>query len=513
MLNYIEWLKKPNTVKVLLVHVQVEYGGSVYTKYLSTSPAAVDSIEYLPIIKTGASVSSSISLDYSSNISFGDIELVNTSGQYDTWLNYNWVNKSCKVYFGELAYPGVQQTLSVDYELVFDGIVEDIDSKSNTVLNLKIRDKLEKLNYPITEAVLGNYFHGTVLPDTSTEYDNSSKKTLKPLVFGEVHNVTPLATDPSQLEFMVSSDPVERIIEVLDNGVPVSFRTVKSQTDIGSIPAGSFRLDKPPSGTITASVQGVAKTILFGQSTSYTNSYYNSAANIIATILRFYGKQLDLTELDQNSFSYCGKEPVGVYVNDRKNVLLLCQELAKSCGCSLAVTRTGKLKLVPLTIPTSASITIAEHNVVQGSYKLVQKPALIAGVKLGYARNYTVLTGLLTGIPEEHKNLFTLEYLEALATNTLASAAYSITSTPTLESTHLIDQQSAASVANSRLTLLSNPRKILGVQGVCELLSLEVGDPVLVGIPRFGVPAGTPGLVMSARHSWLTGKVDLEVLV
>lgn len=512
MNNYNEWLKRQDVVRVLIAQVQVSIAGVLQTKYLSTGPVTVDSVEYLPIIKGGVDISSSISLEYTSSISFGDLDIINSHRGYDEWLNYNWTNKSCKLYYGEVPVSPTDQSLTADYELVFDGIVEDIDAKSASVLSLKLRDKLEKLNYPVTEALLGNYFHGAVLSDGDPSYTNQSRAVVKPLVFGEVNNITPLLTDPTQLEYMVSAVAVENIIEVLDNGVPVAFHTVKKVTEIGDIPPGSFRLDFQPVGTITASVQGVAKTIDFTNAT-HSDSYTNTIANAIGTILKFYGKPLEYTEIDVPSFTTLGAEPIGVYLTDRTNSFVLCSELAKSANCALAVTRQGKVKLVELDIPVTATYAVHDGNTILNSAKLVRKPDILAGIKLGYARNWTVMANVVTGIPEEHKDLLSTEYLEISVKDDIAKAAYSVTTEPALVPTYLISTADATSNANSRLTLRSTSRKIVGMQCTSELLHLEVGSPILVNIDRFGIPINTVGLVLATKPDWLNGKIDIEILV
>jgi len=68
MNNYNEWLKRQDVVRVLIAQVQVSIAGVLQTKYLSTGPVTVDSVEYLPIIKGGVDISSSISLEYTSSI-------------------------------------------------------------------------------------------------------------------------------------------------------------------------------------------------------------------------------------------------------------------------------------------------------------------------------------------------------------------------------------------------------------------------------------------------------------
>jgi hypothetical protein len=510
MLNYQTWLQS-NVAKVLIVQVNVYSSGVETTRYLSTYPVIVNGIQYLPIVRNNIEITESISTAYSASISYGDIEVANSNEELSSWLSDVWVNRSCKIYVGSVPLPGTSLDLTNDFELVFNGLVEDIDSKSYGVLNLKIRDRLENVNYPVTEAILGNYFHGAVLADTDPAYTNQYINTIRPLIFGEVHNVTPLLTDPTQLEYMVSNGPVEQIIEVLDNGVPISFRTTKAGVEVGEVPPGSFRLNSSPVGTVTASVQGVAKTISISGAT-FSSSYLNTAANNIATLLKFYGKQLSYTDMDNTSFSTECQEAIGIAVTDRTNLLAVCQEIAKSCGCVLAVTRKGLIKLVKLAIPSVQVAEINDSNSFLGSLVLSERPAVIAGVKLGYARNYTVMTGLVTGIPEQHKSLLATEYLEALVTDTSVQALYGITTEPDIENTRLIDKTEATNVASTKLALFSTPRKVISVACTSELMSLEVGNGVTVKSSRLGI-GSAPGLVISTKVNWLTGRIDLKVLI
>jgi hypothetical protein len=511
MLNYQAWLERTNVVRILLVEIQPLVSGISQTLYLSTHPATVGGTTYQPIVKNSISINENLSLDYAASISFGDIEIANNNGINDTWLNYIWKNRSVKVYYGSLPLPGAAPTLSNDFELVFDGVTVDIDSKSRDVLNIKIRDKLEKLNTPVTEALLGNYFQGNIVNETVTV--NQNRNNLKPLVLGEVHNISPLLTDPTQLEFMVNAGPIERIVEVLDNGVPVSFTTIQ-QSGTPALPAGSFRLVAPLQGTCTASVQGVAKTINVTDQT-YTDVYNSSISNTILTLLKLYGKQLDYNEIDAQSFSSLGSQSCGYYVNNRTNILALCQELAKSAGLTVSVTRTGKVKLIELAVPVSSTgtVTITEDEMFLNSFKISNKPDVIGAVKLGYAKNYTVLTGLVTGIPEEHKDLFAKEYLEVIAKNAAIISSYNLETEPVLEGTSLINTAQAQAVADSKLNLFKTPRTVYSFSTISKYMNLEVGSKVTLVSTRFGLNSGKPGLVIGTKPNWLAGKIELEVLI
>lgn len=505
MINYQTWLETPNIVRIALVHAQVSVNGNTITRYLSTHSALVSNITYLPVISGDVSIDESISTEYSANISYGDLSIINTSGQYDSWINDIWVNKPIQIYVGSLPVPGSTVSLS-DFELIFDGLISDIDSKDRFHLNLKLRDKLEKLNTSISEVLLGNYFGGSIVPETT--YVNQYRNNLKPICYGEVHNVSPLLSDPALLEYIVNLQNVEQILEIRDNGVPVPFNTA---LQVAGIPAGSFRLVYAPAGTITCSVQGIKRTINVASST-FTNTYTNTASNTILDILKFMGQQLSYSEIDSVSFSTLGNQAVGIYVSDRVNVLNICQEIAKNCGLLLSVTRLGKVKLVDLNIPTTAAINITDSDIMFNSLSLSRKLDVVAGVRLGYAKNWTIQNNLLTAIPQEHKELFATEYLESIQKDDLIKTTYGYTTEPALENSYLIDKVEADAVALKKLNLFKTPRKIYTMKCTAKLLSLQVGDSVTITSDRFNLSNGTPGLVISTKPNWLNGFINVEVM-
>lgn len=502
MNNYQTWLETPNIVRIALVQAQVIVDGSLTTRYLSTHGVTVDGTQYLPIVRGDISIDESISTNYSASISYGDIELANPNGEYDTWLDDIWVNKSVKIYVGSMPAPDSSSGIS-DFELIFDGLIEDIDSKSRNQLNLKIRDKLEKLNTSISEILLGNYN-----PRSLSPYTNQYQNSLKPLCFGEVHNVTPLLTEPVLLEYMVNLEAVEQIIEVRDNGIPVAF----TPSGTLSIPAGSFRLLKSPIGAVTCSVQGVKRTVDITGATE-TAEYTNTVSNTIATILKSFGQQLAYTEIDSISFSTLGTQAIGVYISDRVNVLQVCQDIAKSAGLIVATSRSGKVKLVDLSIPTSATIAITEGDTILNSLQISQKLSVVAAVRLGYAKNWTIQNTLQTGIPQQHKDLYATEWLESLQTDTTVKTNYGVTVEPVLETSYLIDKTQADDTALKKLGLFNTPRKIYTMTCTAKFLNVQVGDAVTLTASRFGLNSGVLGRVISTKPNWLRGKIDIGILV
>lgn len=505
MLNYQTWLEKPNVVRVLLV--QIERTSGTVTEYLSTHTITVSGQDYQGIIKNSFEINEAINTDYAASISYGSVDIVNGNGERDSWLTnaYIWVNKVIRIYVGELPQSGITANLANDFELVFDGVIADIDSKDRFTLSLKVRDKLEKLNTSLSETLLGNYYNGADNVSTVT-YNNQNKNSLRPLCFGEVFNVTPLVSDPVNLEYMVNNGSTELIIEVRDNGIPVLFTTG------GTIPSGSFRLNRNPAGAITCSLQGIQQTVNTTTG-AVSASYSPTAKNIILAILRSFGKTLAASEIELTSFAGSfATEAVGVYLTDRINVLQLCQELAKSCGCVLSITRLGRVKLINLVIPTTATISIGEGDVFLNSLQVSRRIDVIAGVKIGAAKNYTIQNNLVTAIPQEHKDIFASDYLESVSSDASVKTNYSITIEPNIEQSYLIDSAEADTIATKKLDLFKAGRTVYKLECTAKYLSVQLGDAIAITSNRFGL-SNTVGLVIGTKPDWIKGKIELEVLV
>lgn len=209
-------------------------------------------VSFNPIISSNLKLSENLSFDSSVSVSYGDIEVLNPNGEYDTWLDntkYIWANKPLKVYYGDPAWTVANlAAISSVFNLVFDGVVSDIDSSSKGKLNFKIVDKQQRLNGPVTEVVIGT---------TGTwSGGQTNQDQVQPLVFGEVHNITPVLIDPSLLKYLVCQGGCESIIEIRDNGVPIYRQDGQYTGAIVDLTTGTFTLKAPAAGTITCSVQG-----------------------------------------------------------------------------------------------------------------------------------------------------------------------------------------------------------------------------------------------------------------
>lgn len=489
MIDFAAWLKDPAAVRIVLIEVGVKTAGLETTRYLSTRPYVSSPTDspanqfYNPIVTTGIQFTEQLSLDGQGSFNVGDIEIANYNGERDAWLDDIWDNHSIKAWIGDPRWS------RADFQMIFNGVVATIGSKSRDVLNLTLRDKLQRLNTPVTDTKIGG---------SDPNNDN-----VVSLSFGEVHNVTPQLSNSVTLEYQVHDSAIERVIEVRDNGKPVGITA--------TLGTGRFTLNRPSAGEITASIQG----------DKFGGTYRNTIASLVQRIVTGYGKasdRFDSSDIDAANFAAFDTscpQPVGVYADGRTNVLSLCQELAASVDAQLVMSRLGQLRLIQIKIPGSGTpVVINESQMLERSLKIQSRPYVKGAVMLGFNKNYTVQEGLLTSIPEAHKTLFAMEWLTATAASTTVQADYKLNSAPPQEDTLICKRTDAQPEAQRRLDLWSVPRTVFTFEGTADLLAtLELGGAATIYNRRFGLQNGKTGIVVSLSPNWLNGHVTVGVLV
>lgn len=492
MIDFAAWLKNPAAPRVVLVEVNVKSGGQEITRYLSTAAYVTSSTDtpsnqyYSPILTSGLQYTEKLDISGEGGLSGGDLEIANTNGERDSWLDDVWDNRQIIAWIGDPSWS------RSDFQMIFNGIVATIDSKDEKTLTLTILDKLQRLNSPSTEAKISDL----------TANNPTNKDNLLKLAFGEVHNVTPQLLDPTQLQYQVHNGAIEDILEVRDNGVPVSVTK--------DVSTGTFKLNQASAGTITCSVQG-----------DKSGAYVNTIAGIVKRIAKGFGTVVSRytdADIDLDNFSafdLACPQPVGVYLESGDNVLSTCQEIAKSVDARLVTSRTGLLRLIQVNINgTGTPVNIGPNQIIVGSLKIVNRPLVQASVKLGFDKNYTVQDNMLTNIPEEHKKLFAQEWLTTTSTNLTAKADYKLNAAPPQVDTMLLRRTDAAAEADRRVALWSTPRSVFEFVGTPELInSLTLGCAVTLTHNRYGLSSGKSGVVISLSPNWFKGTITVQVLV
>ncbi|MBP7953538.1 MAG: hypothetical protein KAZ14_00045 [Nitrosomonas sp.] len=475
------WLDDSSAIRCVLVEVVTNVSGSNITRYLSSKAYSNGSQIYDLIVNADSvQLIERMSIDGQPSMSFGDIELYNIDGSIDSWLFDIWVNKIINVYIGDVRW------IRSDFVTIFSGVVDDIDSKSKGSINIKIRDKLQRLNTPMTEVKLG----GTTV----------NKNELIPLCFGECFNVTPLLSNPATLEFQVHSGAIEDIVEVRDNGVPVAITK--------NLAAGKFTLANQPFGQVTTTVQGDKPSL-----------WNTTASKIIQRIATVFGGTEKLTTADFDTaqlaaFDTANTMPVGVYLTSRENTLSACNSIANSVGAQLVMSRLGKLQLLKIGIsPLVGAFTIDENDIVSGSLSISQKLPIKAAFKVNFDKNWTIQSDLQTGIPKTHKDMYALEYVSVTAQDNTVKTAYGLDSEPIAVDTMLLKESDATTEANRLLNIYKQPRFVVTFTGTPRLIQLELGQQIKIKYPRFGMDSIKDGQVIGLSVNWANLTTKVEVLI
>lgn len=422
-------------------------------------------------------------MESKASLSFGDIQLSNMNGKHDLWLDDVWVNRKIQVFIGDVRWD------RFDFRLIFDGIVDNIDARNRNVLNIKIRDKLQRLNTSVTETKLG----GTGI----------NQDVLLPVMMGEFFNVSPLLTYASMLEYQVNNGRIERIIEVRDNGVPIEITT--------DLTNGKFTLNQNPVGVITVSAQGIKPNIYY---------YPKTVSTLIRELATNYGKasdQFTSSDIDNNSlntFDESNKQPVGLYINSRTNVLSAINQIADSVGAQAIMSRQGKLRLIKIEFPPSgAPIELSAKDMKERNLSVSNRVDVKAAMKVGFCKNWTVQSDLQTGIPEEHKDLFADEWVSRTSSDAAVATKYKLDIDPDQKDTLLLDETDALTESDRLLDIYKTPRTLYSFDGYANLIELELGDAVNLTHNRFGLSGGETGMVTKLQVDWLKLQVKVGVLI
>lgn len=490
------------------------------TLYYSTSGylTTTSDVYYQPLVMGGLKFTESLSADGGISVTYGDIELANKNGELDAYLDnakYIWVNGTINIYYGDPTWLSTNlSAVHSNFEQIFSGVIADIDSRNIEVLNVKVRDKLQRLNTPITDIKIGTY--GTWAPAGN----QTNKDSIKPIIFGEVFNVSPVLIDPAPntgaAEFIINNGATAEVIEVRDNGVPITVLSVEPST-------GTFRIANPLIGTITVDARGQNNSVTFtgGVATLQAGTYTNTIASNIALIATQWGSnpanRLTLSEIDGANFLAfsINADPIGVYITDKENTLDICNNLASSVGAQLFITRQGKLQILRYGVPTTdTSVTITTSDILLNSMGIFNRAEIRAATKIGYCKNWTVQPDLVTAIPTSHKNTYAAEWITVTEINTTTKANYKLDAEPAQIDTLLITDAAAQAEAQRINALYSNTSKTTySFRGTTALLLLKLGQPVVLKYPRFGLNAGVTGQVVSLSPDWIAGTIDVEVLI
>lgn len=207
---------------------------------------------------------------------------------------------------------------------------------------------------------------------------------------------------------------------------------------------------------------------------------------------------------------------VGVFINNRENVLDICQQLANSVGAALVTDLSGKFKLVQVVTDYAgaADYTVTKEDMEQGSLQISSKVDVLGSIKLAYCKNWTVQdSGLAGGIPSANSALFAKEWYYVEVKDPTVLTNYQQTVEVPQKDTLIVNTAAATTEATRLLNIKKTPRFVYTATYFSHLLLVELGEYVKIVYPRFGLDLGKTGIVVSVDRDWLSGRVTIGVLI
>lgn len=489
--DFIAWLSDSNAIHTVLIEAQALVNGAETTFYMSThapySTGANDApanMVYDTVATVGVLYTEQLSTtDSGATLSVGEIDIENYSGDRDAWATYVWTNRPLRAYIGDPRWPRNK------FQPIFVGVVASIEPKDENTLVLKMRDKMQLLNTSVTEATIGGI--------------GQNKDATMPTLLGECSNITPVLENEATLTWRYHGGGVAGPIEVRDGGVPVA--TLLDSAN------GRFTLEAQSFGNITLSAQGDS-----------AGGYTNRIAPLIARLITNYGSRvngLTAADIDQDNFDKfdaAHPQPVGIYLPDRTNVISACQDLASSVGAQLVPSRLGQFRLVQLAAPSNTpSYYVTADHILDGTFvpSPGTLPDVVASVKLGFCKNWTVQTDLTEKIPQAHRDLYAQEWLTATVDDPVVKRDRKLSGEPTEQDTMLLTRFDATAEALRRLNTWKVNRTAYSFVAVRALLVLELGQTINIVYRRYNMQNGVNATVISLAPDWTTGQVKVGILV
>lgn len=520
----IAWLQHPDSIRVLLIEIEGVGNSPSPSINISSIPYTSRTTTYNSILQGGISFQESISTNGEVSVGFGDIEISNINGSVDQWLSYYWNNRIINIYVGDVHWERHPVSGSTQFYKIFSGLIDSIISRDRSTVNLVLVDKLQRLNEPIQTRTLKSDIPN---PTVGTAAFTNQDRTI-PIVLGEVFNIEGMQSQnvPNNLEYKINDGPINNIVEVRDNGVPISF-TQNTNT-------GTFTLTQASYGQITCSVQGTTMASL-----AISNPQAHSILEITKYILTSMGSsssrfdwnyEVDLDSFNNLLTTYYGTYSAGtyqykdircgVYYTDSVNKLEVLNSILNSTRICMLVDSSGKLKFIPFNLPTNddptGKVLIIDKDFEFESLSISDITKPICRIRLGYNKNYTIQEQNLAGsIQDNHKLLYKDQYIvEDVFVDISSVNPYNLSdAVPEITETVLLDTDIANIEALYRLSMWQVPRKIVQIQAFSHLLPIGIGEIVHIKTARFGLSSGKNGIVISTEKNWLSGRITIGILI
>lgn len=479
--QYLAWLQNDSARRVTLVEAQCHNGSSVVTNYFSNADFASVPADtpantiYEDLLREVPRISNSMSEVFGgrSMPALGEIVVDNSSGERDMWLTYTWIGYPVVLLLGDVTWP------KSDFRTIFIGVISDIQAKSSHEITFKIRDKQDLLNKQVQSTL---YTTGSAVNKP------------KPLCYGEVFKVAPVLIDSATHQYQVHDGAINSIVNVYENGIAVSYTA--------TISTGTFVLTVAATGTITCDVQGAKPSGVYLTKVA-------DIANDLALKVGLTGGDIDSASI--TALNTACPYTVGLYIQDRANLLEIYDQLFKSIGGYYGFSRAGLLKFGRLDAPTgTATLELIDDDIESFGVDLNTTYQPIKTYRLGYKKYWVVQdSSLSTLVTEANRADLGQAFRAVYATNSVPN--WPLALEPNMAETLISNSTDAQTECNRVATINNTLRKVYTIRATTAPQRIEVGQEIKITYPRYGLNSGAYAIVTGINESPTSNRVELKV--
>lgn len=454
--------------------------------------------------------------------SYGYIELANTDGELDPWIDYGFDGHAFTL--RSLA----ERTSSLaSAATLFRGTLSGLDaSDALNSIRLTVRDRLGELSVPIlTERYTGLTVGAVISPIPSTpnmaEGDLDLKGQFKPRVFGKVINVPGQLANRFNLLWQFSSSAVSSIV-VYDGGAALT--NLGDYPDLAALINGTIA----PGNYATCLAQGMVRlggSPVFAVTADVTDGATladRSAAQVASRILDAMG--ISSGDRDAASFDAVhafNPAEVGVYLDSDTSALDVLGQVLDSIGAAIVPTAMGIYQLIAIAEPSGPPAgTITLRDIIEGGAFTLgvsagqdrENPA-VWSVEVSWGLVYQPMSAseVAGTVSLERRTYLASASRQAIIADATIKIKHPLASSLKVESL-LTSQVDAEAEAVRLIFLYGTRRDVLRLPMDYEEGRLyDIGAVVSVQIDRFGYNAGKLFIVIGREDDFDENVTTLEL--
>lgn len=424
---------------------------------------------------------------------YGETTLINTDGA----LNY----------LADYAVDGREAVLSIadngGVTELLRGTVSRLGFERNRV-SVKLRDPVE----PLQQTHPSNTYAGdNVLPAGLEGTEDDIAGNIKPRLYGEVRNASPVLVNSALLIYQLSDQDCT-VSDVYDQGVALDYESDYADLaelqsdDPADAPApgqwrryqGYVRLGSMPQGTITADA-------------SVADAGLGSVMAAIASDAGFTLHADDIAPLDAIG-------NVRLWLDSESTTAQLLDELAASVGATWRVDSSGALRAQLWDAPGAPTLTLRDHQILDITRRATgggEGGLPVWRVTLRADRIETVQSDVAGAVSAERRARLATATRDAKASNSGTRSRHPLAAELEIDS-HLASRSAAEARAAAILGLLDGRRDIVTVEAMLgDAQPARIADTVRIITPRLGYDQGRDMRVIGRTFDAARRRITLNL--